>query len=230
VLVAHDRYFMDRVVHKVWELFFGELETYSATTATMCGQRTERYEKAAEGIPRPAGVHRQGGRLYPALHGRRAHRRPGPVKRLERFKEDEAIDRPRQEQTIKLRCTRRSAAATRCVDQDLAIGYDRTNPLFRCPDLDSARECVALLDRTVGQDDFLKTVLGQQEPLAGHARWGPASRSVTTPRSTPTSIPTRACSTRSWRSRTCVGRSPHLSGSLPVHRRRCVQAIGTCRR
>ena len=54
------------------------------------------------------------------------------------------------------------------------VGYDPEAPLFRCPDLDLRRgECVALLGPNgSGKTTFLKTILGEIEPLAGYARLG----------------------------------------------------------
>ncbi len=58
--------------------------------------------------------------------------------------------------------------------QDLVVGYDPEAPLFHCPDLDLRRgECVALLGPNgSGKTTFLKTILGEIEPLAGYARLG----------------------------------------------------------
>jgi ATP-binding cassette subfamily F protein 3 len=58
--------------------------------------------------------------------------------------------------------------------QELVVGYHPASPLFHCPDLDLRRgECVALLGPNgSGKTTFLKTVLGEVEPLAGYARLG----------------------------------------------------------
>ncbi len=176
VLVAHDRYFMDRVVHKVWELSFGGLETYSGNYSHYVRQRTERYERRLkEYRAQQEFIAKEADYIQRYMAAERTRQAQGRLKRLERFKEDEAIDRPRQEQTIKLRLHTPLRSGDKVLwTQDLAIGYDRANPLFRCPDLDLRRgECVALLGPNgSGKTTFLKTVLGQQEPLAGHARLG----------------------------------------------------------
>jgi ATP-binding cassette subfamily F protein 3 len=176
VLVAHDRYFMDRVVHKVWELSFGGLDIYSGNYSHYVRQRTERYERRLkEYRAQREFIAKEADYIQRYMAAERTRQAQGRLKRLERFKEDEAIDRPRQEQTIKLRLQTPLRSGDKVLwTQDLAIGYARANPLFRCPDLDLRRgECVALLGPNgSGKTTFLKTVLGQQEPLAGYARLG----------------------------------------------------------
>ena len=176
VLVAHDRYFMDRVVHKVWELSFGGLDIYSGNYSHYVRQRTERYERRMkEYRAQQEFIAKEADFIQRYMAAERTGQAQGRLKRLERFKEDEAIDRPRLEQTIKLRLQTPLRSGDKVLwTQDLAIGYDRGNPLFRCPDLDLRRgECVALLGPNgSGKTTFLKTVLGQKDPLAGYARLG----------------------------------------------------------
>ena len=97
------------------------------------------------------------------------------LKRLERFKRDKALDRPREEHTLKLQLQTPLRSGDKVIwTQDLEVGYDPGAPLFCSPDLDLRRgECVALLGPNgSGKTTFLKTVLGEIEPLAGYARLG----------------------------------------------------------
>jgi len=64
------------------------------------------------------------------MAGQLTRQAQGRLKRLERFKEDEAIDRPRQEQTIKLRFHTPLRSGEKVLwTQDLRVGYDR---MSRC--------------------------------------------------------------------------------------------------
>jgi ATP-binding cassette, subfamily F, member 3 len=176
VLVAHDRYFMDRVVQKVWELAFGQVEVYSGNYSHYVQQRAERYERwLKEYRAQRQFVAKEEDYIRRYMAGQRTRQAQGRLKRLERFKRDEALDRPRQESTIALRLQTPLRSGDKVVwTQDLVVGYDRAAPLFRCPDLDLRRgECVALLGPNgSGKTTFLKTLLGEVEPLAGTAKLG----------------------------------------------------------
>jgi ATP-binding cassette subfamily F protein 3 len=176
VLVAHDRYFLDRVVRKVWELTFGQLEIYNGNYSHYVQQRAERYERRLkEYRAQQAFIAKEEDFIRRYMAGQRTRQAQGRLKRLERFKRDKALDLPRQEHTIKLQFQEPLRSGDKIVwSQDLVVGYERDLPLFRSPDLDLRRgECVALLGPNgSGKTTFLRTVLGDIPPLAGQARLG----------------------------------------------------------
>jgi ATP-binding cassette subfamily F protein 3 len=176
VLVAHDRYFMDRVVHKIWETAFGNLETYSGNYSHYVHQRDERHERKLKVFrTQQEFIAKEEDYIRRHMAGQRTRQAQGRLKRLKRFKRDKALDRPREEHTIKLSLQTPLRSGDKVIwSQDLVVGYDPKAPLFRCPDLDLRRgECVALLGRNgSGKTTLLKTVLGQVEPLSGNARLG----------------------------------------------------------
>ncbi len=176
VLVAHDRYFMDHVVRKVWELAFGGMETYSGNYSHYVQQRTERHaRRLKEYQTQQEFIAKEEEYIRRYMAGQRSRQAKGRLKRLERLKRDGALDRPRQEHTLKLRFQNPLRSGDRVVwTQDMVVGYDRDAPLFKSPDLDLRRgECAALLGPNgSGKTTLLKTLLGQVEPLVGYARLG----------------------------------------------------------
>jgi ATP-binding cassette subfamily F protein 3 len=176
VMVAHDRYFMDRTVRKVWELTFGQLEVYSGNYSHYVEQRSSRYERhLKEYRAQQEFIAKEEDYIRRYMAGQRSRQAKGRLKRLERFKEDDALDRPIQERSISLRLQTPLRSGDKVVwTQDLEVGYDPETPLFCCPDLDLRRgECVALLGPNgSGKTTFLKTIMGEIEPLDGYARLG----------------------------------------------------------
>ena len=174
VIVAHDRYFLDKVASRIWDMDFGGLEAYRGNYSAyhlqleMRRERQRReWEEQQEFVAETEDFIRRN------IAGQRTREAQGRRTRLERFLRDEAIARPQEDRRIRLGLTTviRSGDLV-LATKDLVVGYDR--PLFRSPDLEIYRgDRVALIGPNgAGKTTLLKTILGQLEPLAGKIRFG----------------------------------------------------------
>jgi ATP-binding cassette subfamily F protein 3 len=173
VLVAHDRYFLDRVANRVWELSFGTIETYRGNFSQYVTQRVERFERRLkEYEAQQELIAKEEEFIRRNLAGQRTKEAQGRRKRLERMPK---LERPHEHKTFNLPIQ----PALRSGDlvlatHDLTVGYPDGEPLFGCPDLEIRRgNRIALLGPNgAGKTTFLRTILGQVRPKAGAIRFG----------------------------------------------------------
>ncbi|MCC7209374.1 MAG: ABC-F family ATP-binding cassette domain-containing protein [Anaerolineae bacterium] len=177
LLVSHDRYFMDRVVTAIWELDWGQMETYRGNYSAYVHQRAERralqfseYEAQREMIAREEEYIRRN------MAGQNTKQAKGRLKRLERLKRDQLIERPREHRSLHLHLQANVRSGDKVLmTKNLLVGYsDAPAPLFSVPDLTLYRGEVAAVigPNGVGKTTFLKTLLQQLEPLSGTAKMG----------------------------------------------------------
>ena len=176
VVVSHDRFFLDKLSKRVWEICFGSLETYRGNYSAYTRQREERYaerlarwEAQQEYIEKTRDfVRRYGaGQRSKEARGRQAH--------LEKFLEREAIDRPPEAGRIKVEMREAERGGDRVVRaRELVVGYDRERPLLRVPELELLRgQRVALLGANgSGKTTLVRTLLGELPPLSGTVKPG----------------------------------------------------------
>jgi ATP-binding cassette subfamily F protein 3 len=173
VVVAHDRYFLDKIANRVWELAFGTVETYRGNFSQYVAQRAERVERRQQEYQaQQEFIAKEEEFIRRNLAGQRTKEAQGRRKRLERLPK---LERPRDHKKLNLpvRPTLRSGDLV-LATHELVVGYPDGDPLFSCPDLEIKRgHRIALLGPNgAGKTTFLKTILGQVEPKAGHIRFG----------------------------------------------------------
>ena len=174
VVVAHDRYFLDKVASRIWDMNYGVIETYRGNYTAFHGQREMRRERQRrEWESQQEFVEKTEEFIRRNLAGQRTKEAQGRRTRLERFLHDEAIDRPQETKQIRLGLTTQVRSGDLVLaTKDLAVGYDR--PLFYCPDVEVRRgDRVALIGPNgAGKTTLLKTILGPLPPLHGKVRFG----------------------------------------------------------
>jgi ATP-binding cassette subfamily F protein 3 len=181
LIVSHDRYFLDRTVDTVWELGQSGVEIYHGGYTAYAAQRTERLRfQAAAYQAQQQHIDRERDYIRRNIAGQNTRQAKGRRKRLERMLRDEAIVRPTAGRKVGVRFGPSGRSGDQVlVTKDLAIGYPETGtPLFRVPDLILERgECAALIGPNgAGKTTFLRTLLGNVQPLEGEVRLGASLR------------------------------------------------------
>ncbi len=168
VVVAHDRYFLDRIAQRIIEVDNHRAEQYPGNYSKYVELREERqelhakhYEAQQEHIARTEEFIRR----YKA--GQRAKEARGRQKLLDRL---ERVERPYHapELHFKMRVAFESGEIA-LTTQKLAIGYQADQPLIRVPDLLVERgERIGLLGPNgSGKTTLLRTLVRELEPVAG---------------------------------------------------------------
>jgi ATP-binding cassette subfamily F protein 3 len=171
--VSHDRYFMDNFASNIWELDFGQLEVYRGNYSHYVRQREERRERLLkEYEAQQEFITKEQDYIRKHMGSRWTAQAKGRLKKLETMrKRGKIIDKPRNRREIHLQMK----AGMRSGDlvlrtRALAVGYPDDNvPLFYSPNITLLRgETAALIGPNgVGKSTFLKTIIGQLEPLSG---------------------------------------------------------------
>ncbi|OGO04929.1 MAG: hypothetical protein A2Y73_06810 [Chloroflexi bacterium RBG_13_56_8] len=190
LLVSHDRYFLDKVVSRVWELNHGRLDLYRGNYTSYVAQRHARrerqlreYEDQQELIAKTEEYIRR----YRA--GQRGKEARGRETRLERM---ERIAPPPADRQIHLQLPAVSRTGDNVLMSDgVTIGYEsrpetvqqgegngQTMDLFDTGSFLIRRgQRIALLGANgAGKTTFLRAILGEVEPLAGYTCIGASVR------------------------------------------------------
>jgi ATP-binding cassette, subfamily F, member 3 len=171
LIVSHDRYFLDRVVNKIFELSAGRLTAYPGNYRSYARLREERYlqqlkawEAQQEYVARQEDYIRRV--HYGQLH-KQAESRRKALDRLERVERPVLIEGPR----MHFGDVRRSGDVVLQVD-DLAKAYDR--PLFGHLSftLERGRRLGILGPNGSGKTTLLRILLDEEKPDSGRIQRG----------------------------------------------------------
>src|SRR6266700_3499318 len=181
VIVAHDRYFLDKVVSRTIELAFGHIEEYPGNYTKYLHLREERMERRQREYEAQQ-VHiahtEEFIRRYKA--GQRSREARGRQKLLNRL---ERVERPQDFPEMHFEFTPVVDSGQVVVSaQKLVAGYidgKQRTELVRVADLELLRgDCVGLLGPNgSGKTTLLRTIIGELPPLSGQVHLGHNVRS-----------------------------------------------------
>ncbi|MEP7291940.1 MAG: ABC-F family ATP-binding cassette domain-containing protein, partial [Chloroflexota bacterium] len=178
LVVSHDRYFMDAVARVVWELDFGTLESYRGNYSHYFHQREERHERLLkEYESQQEFISKEEEYIRRNLAGQNTKQAQGRRTRLERMRrEGGLVRRPRDRHNMNLRINAGLRSGDKVLEtKRLTVGYPGA-PLFNAPDITLRRAEVAALigPNGAGKSTFIKTAIGQLQPLGGEVKIGAA--------------------------------------------------------
>ncbi len=176
--ISHDRYFIDAFANTVWELDFGQLDTYRANYTQYIRQRAEQRERMMKEFEaQQAFIAKEEDYIRRNIAGQNTKQAQGRRKRLERLKRDNLMHAPeRDKDTMKIdmSITHRGNEFVLTTEK-LQIGYaDANAPLLDVSNIKLERGEIAALvgPNGVGKSTFIKTVTGQLNPFDGEVHVG----------------------------------------------------------
>jgi ATP-binding cassette subfamily F protein 3 len=176
LLVSHDRYFLDHVVNRIWEMT-PAIEEFRGNYSAYVTQREERYRRRLEEYAaQQEFIEKEEEYIKRNIAGQNTRQAQGRLKRLERLLRDAKLTPPQTQRQFKLRLASSARSGDLVLRTDkLEVGYaDDRVVLFKVPDLTLRRgECAAIIGPNgAGKTTFLKTILEQIPPLGGGVQLG----------------------------------------------------------
>ncbi|MFI4860010.1 MAG: ABC-F family ATP-binding cassette domain-containing protein [Phycisphaerales bacterium JB063] len=175
VLISHDRWLLDRVVSKIYELEAGQMVEYPGNYEKFRQLRAERIEDQRRAFEKQqVKIKHEQSFIDRYRAGQRSKQAQGREKRLERYIRDESLEPPAELDTMKLSLEPKTRSGDRVVvAEDLAVAYD-TRTLFEGFDLSIKRgDRIGVIGPNgAGKSTLIRCLLGEQEPTAGESKLG----------------------------------------------------------
>jgi ATP-binding cassette, subfamily F, member 3 len=175
LMVSHDRWVLDRVVTKIYEMEGGRLVEYPGNYQMYRDQRAERRLAQRRAFDKQqTAIKQEQAFIARYKAGQRAKQAKGREKRLDRFKRDDALEQPIEFDTMKLRFKAGPRSSDNVViTHELGVEYD-TRKLFDHLSVTIKRgDTVGIIGPNgAGKSTVVRCMLGEQEPTAGHTKLG----------------------------------------------------------
>ena len=175
MLVSHDRWLLDRVVDKIYEIEMGRMFDYPGNYAQFVEIRNlRRLSQQREFDKQQDHIKREQAFIDRYRAGQRAKQAQGRQTRLERFKDQDVINRPLDFDSMALRMSPK----TRCGDmvivaEDVSKAYEN-KVLFKDLTLTVKRgDCLGIIGPNgAGKSTLVRCLLGDQPIDAGKVKVG----------------------------------------------------------
>jgi ATP-binding cassette subfamily F protein 3 len=196
LIVSHDRYFLERVANRIWELDRGELATYEVKAGSAysmyLAERDARREQQARDYATFLDERSRQKAVIDELRTHGSHNYSHVRSREKAFAKLGAVDAPRAEKraiAVALTAARRATTGFAIEVTGLAKAYDR--PLFANLSARFARgEKVAIVGPNgAGKSTFLRIVQGDLQPDRGGVTYGSGLRTASYSQSTADDLP-----------------------------------------
>lgn len=176
LIISHDRYFLDRIVHKIVDIELGKANVYQGNYTAFVQKKefdqyiaTKHYEEQQAEIKRQEAIIKQLRSFKQEKFIKRAVSREKALEKIDPL--DKPIDL-QDNMRLALNPKRESGMDVLQL-KDLSLGYDNV-PLFSDANLNIYKgERIALIGKNgTGKSSLLKLLLGDLKPIGGSAKIG----------------------------------------------------------
>jgi ATPase subunit of ABC transporter with duplicated ATPase domains len=195
--ISHDRFFLDRVVHRIIELHGGKAEFYNGNYSFYVIEKERRRELQQKQYEQEQAKLDQLGYTLDRMRGwgtnnrKMARRAKALEKRMERIQKTERVT---NEKTMKARFGEKEFHGDEVLTiKNLSKSFDGRNLFSDIELLVEGGERIALLgDNGAGKSTLLKILLGEEQPDTGRIRFGPSVKTAYLPQIIKFSHPERS--------------------------------------